>query len=199
MLTNRANGFNGRSQGFTYAGKRHRTSYPTNTLPLSTQSPVQQLGRMYSANPPNGYRGSPGQAGQCLIESSIHPGYTTQQDHLSGHNGRSYGKVGGPDKGHRFAHREFQEYQDGFHAPLGNKGSFVHPAESYTMYEGVPALQFSDGGGPPAQFRRSAYESRSVDRAVPDDIQDMRNNTLLPLSPPGRNSGQKSLEMPNQQ
>lgn len=183
MPTHQANGFDGGSQGFPHAGGRHRTSYHTNILSLGAQSPVEQLGsavqtRMYSANPASGYHGSSRQA--------------DQQDHLSRHNSQSYGQVGGPYETHRFVGREFQGYQDESCTPLGNKRPFLPFVESYTMYEGVPALQFSGGQGAPAQFGRPAYEGRSADGAVPDDVQGMRNNISLPLSSPGRNSGLNS-------
>ena len=184
-------------QGFAHASERLKPFYPTNTPSSSTQSRVQQLGsvvqiRMYSASPPNGYRGSPGQADQCLAESPTHS--SIQQDHPSGHNSQLYGKVGEPDEDGKF-----QEHQDECHAPLGNKKPFLSLAESYTMYEDVPALQFSDGRGAPAQFRRPAYECRPADRAVPDKVQGIYNDISLPLSSPGWNPGLKSLKIPNEQ
>lgn len=192
MLTHQVNSFDGGSQGFAHAVERHRTSYPTNMLSLSTQSPVQQLGRMYSGNPPNGYHGSPG------------------------HNGQSYEQVGGPDEEYRLVRREFQEYRDESHTPLGNKRPFSPLAESYTIgtltvssphscnllnavlenaSHHVPALQFSNSEGTPAQFGQLVYEGRSADRAVPNNIQGIYNDISLPLSSPGRNSGLESLEI----
>jgi hypothetical protein len=176
---------------------------------------------MYSANLPNGYRGSPGQAYQCLIESTTHQGYTIQQDYPSRYNGQSYEQVGGPNEGHRPVRREFQEYQDKSHIPLGNKGPFSPRAKSYTtetltvssphscnlpntvlenagcLYS--PALQFSNSEGAPTQFGQPVYEGRSADRAVPDKVQGIYNDISLPLSSPGRNSGLKNLEIPNRQ
>ena len=123
MLTDRAT-------DFAHAGERNRTSYPTNVPSSSTQSLVQPLGGaaqigMY----PNGYRGSPGQADQCPIESSTYPRYIPQRDHPDGHNGQSYGQVGGPDVGHWLG---FQEYQDESHTLPGNKKPFLPLTESYT-------------------------------------------------------------------
>ena len=129
MFTHRANGIGGGSQGFAHVGERHRTSYHANMLPLSAQSPVQQSEsavriRMHSTNPPNGYRGWLGQADQYLA---------TQQDHPSGHNGQSYGQVGGPGEGHRPIRREVQEYRDESRTPLGNRRPFSPLSERYTI------------------------------------------------------------------
>jgi hypothetical protein len=172
---------------------------------------------MYSANPLNGYHGSPRQTDQCLIESPTHPRYTTQQDHPSGRNSQSYGQIGGPNKRHRLTRREFQEYQDESHTPLGNKRPFSPLAESYTigtltvssphscnllnavlenagrLYS--PAPQFSSS----AQFGQPVYEGRSADRAVPDEVQGICDDISLPRSSPSRNSGLKNLEIPNRQ
>ena len=163
----------------------------------------------------------PDRPGQCLIKYPTHPRYTAQQDHPSGHNSQSYGQVGGPDKGHRPIHREFQEYQDESHTPLGNKRPFLPLTESYTtgaltvssphprsllntvledagcLYS--PASRFSNSEGAPAQFGRPAYEGRSADRAVPNNVQSLYSDISLPLSSPGRNSELKNLKISNQQ
>jgi hypothetical protein len=168
---------------------------------------------MYSANLPNGYRGSPGQAYQCLIESTTHQGYTIQQDYPSRYNGQSYEQAGGPNEGHRPVRREFQEYQDKSHTPLGNKRPFSPRAESYIVgaltvssphsnnplnavlensSHHVLALQFSNGGGAPAQFRQSPYEGRPAGRVVPNNFQGLYDFSS-PLSSPGRNPRLGSL------
>ena len=49
-----------------------------------------------------------------------------------------------------------------------------------------------------AQFGQPAYEDRSADGAVPDEVEGMCGNMSLPPSSLGRNSG-LSLEIPNQQ
>lgn len=214
--------FTRRANGFAHADERHRTSYPTNIPSLSAQSPVEQLGsavqiRMYSL--PNGYRGSPGQAYQCLIESPTHQRYTIQQDYPGGCNGQSYGQAGGPNEGHRPVRREFPEYQDKSHTPLGNKRPFSPLAGGYTMEtltvssphycnplnavldnasHHVLALQFSNSGGVSAQLRQPPYEGQPADRAVPNNVQDTYDFSS-PLSSPGRNPGLKSLEIPNRQ
>ena len=179
MFTHRAN-------GFAHAGERHRTSYPTNIPSLSAQSPMEQLGsavqtRMYSANPPNGYHSSPGQADQCLIGYQTQPGYETRQNYLSRHNGQSYGQVGGPDGGRWPLHR------GSLNTALGNTSRYV------------PALPVSNSGGAPAQFVQPVYEGRYAGRAVPNNDPGIYDGFSSPLGSPSRNPGLESLEIPSRQ
>lgn len=168
---------------------------------------------MYSANLPSGYRGSPGQAYQCLNESPTHQRYTIQQDYPGRYNGQSYRQAGGPNEGHRPVRREFQEYRGESHAPPGNKGPLSPFTEGYTtgaltvssphycnplnaVLENAShhalAPQFSNSEGAPAQLVPPPYEGRPADRAVPNNVQGIYGFSS-PLSSPGRNPGLESL------